>query len=359
MGNDGGSIPTRRELVKSAARVPTISELKATALEALTYAWQTDPISSDPLDLANVVADWRGRLYNYETVLRGLMPGAATETPNGDRHESRTGAVDRFDKADDKAQSSPEVDSLTAGGGGGDLTFAATGIRSLRDVVRLHGTPDNNRTTNNHKHNDGGAVRWQCPVSLKELGPGSRAVYLVPCGHVFSETAVETFLPDKLCPTCSAAFAPENVLPVLPIENTELARLQQRMDRLRAEGLTHSLKKDKSATHHGDDKKKKKTKKRKADAEAEAGTEGNGNGNGKLKGTEDHATRGTDEPPSTKRTKESATQHRSGKSTGAAAGATKGIASRINNPLTASLTAKVLAEQEALQKRRRLAESRG
>lgn len=33
--------------------------------------------------------------------------------------------------------------------------------------------------------------KWACPVSRKELGPGIRSVYLVPCGHAFSESAVK------------------------------------------------------------------------------------------------------------------------------------------------------------------------
>lgn len=33
--------------------------------------------------------------------------------------------------------------------------------------------------------------KWTCPVSRKELGPGIRSVYLVPCGHAFSESAVK------------------------------------------------------------------------------------------------------------------------------------------------------------------------
>ena len=32
--------------------------------------------------------------------------------------------------------------------------------------------------------------KWVCPVSRKELGAGVRAVYLVPCGHAFLESAV-------------------------------------------------------------------------------------------------------------------------------------------------------------------------
>ncbi len=111
MGNDGGSIPKRRELVKEAARLPTVAELKATALESLSHAWATDPVSSEPLDLENAVSDWRGRLYNYETILKGLIPSGELADGGGD---------DGDDAAADN----------------GEVTFVSTGIRSLRDVVR-------------------------------------------------------------------------------------------------------------------------------------------------------------------------------------------------------------------------------
>jgi len=47
-------------------------------------------------------------------------------------------------------------------------------IHSLKDVVEV-------------KFEEGRI----CPVSRKELGPGTKAVYLVPCGHAFSESAVK------------------------------------------------------------------------------------------------------------------------------------------------------------------------
>lgn len=313
MGNDGGSIPTRRELVKNAARLPSVSELKATALEALTHAWQNDPVSGDAVDLDNAVSDWRGRLYNYETVLRGLMPGASSD------EQEREATKDK-DTSDDLEASAR------------DLTFADTGIRSIRDVVRLHGKPYKSTAASSSS-----TTRWQCPVTLKELGPGGKAVYVVPCGHVFSDLAVETILPDKLCPECSTALEATNMVPILPTDKAELATLRQRMETLRAEGLTHSLKKDKSAGHNGD--KKSKKNKRKAGAEGDDET-----GDKKKNGTHGAA----DGAPAFKKKKKDK----------AAGAETNGISSRINNPMTASLTAKVLAEQEALQRRRRLAESR-
>lgn len=305
MGNDGGSIPKRRELVRSAARLPTVSELKATALEALTHAWQTDPISSNALDLDAVVSDWRGRLFNYETILEGLLPSAATA-------------------GDDAAETEEDGESPADG----MLTVAAVGIRSVRDIVRLQC----------HRVSKQREALWQCPVTLKELGPNTRAVYLVPCGHVFAEAAVDKILPDKLCTECSSEFAEENVIPILPTDEAELAKLRQRMERLRAAGLAHNLKKDKSL-HHGD---KKKSKKRKTGAEADANHEASGKTNG---------TGTTGEDSAAPRRKNEKTRQ----------GSKKGPDSRIggiNNELAASLTAKVLAEQDRLQKRRKLAEAR-
>ncbi|KAH8899907.1 hypothetical protein GQ53DRAFT_740913 [Thozetella sp. PMI_491] len=268
MGNDGGSIPTRRELVKSAARNPTVSELKATALESLSHSWAHDPLNSEPLDMENLVSDWQGRLYNYETILKALMPS---------------------DEADEGADTP----------GAHELTFSATGIKSLRDVVKLklkrYAPPGSKEKE-----------IWACPVSLKELGPSTKSVYVVPCGHVFAEVAMKQ-IQEELCPECSEPFQSSDVIPILPTEKTEIERLAKRLEALRAKGLAHTLKKDKSASK----------KKRKADD-----PEKNGNG-------------ASERAPPPK--------------------ASKKDAPTINNAFAASLTAKVLAEQEERNKRRKLA----
>ncbi|KIN02146.1 hypothetical protein OIDMADRAFT_120800 [Oidiodendron maius Zn] len=73
MGNDGGSIPTRRELVKSAARNPNTTELKATQHEAQTHAWTQCPLSNRPL-VEPIVSDCAGTLYNKDAILEHLLP---------------------------------------------------------------------------------------------------------------------------------------------------------------------------------------------------------------------------------------------------------------------------------------------
>lgn len=286
MGNDGGSIPKRRELVKSAARQPTATELKETALESLAHAWSMCPLSSQPLDPNNTVSDARGRLYNYEAVLQGLLPS------------SEPAAATEEASAEEEA-------------------FRATGIRTLKDVVRLRFAL---------RSDERGREFRACPVTLKELGAATRAVYVVPCGHVFAEAAMREIAgaaddsnghkkkpeeqEERRCLECSDPFEDRDVIPILATSEAEATRLAARMDELKAKGLTHSLKKGKS------DKKK-----RKAD-EASNGEKENTAGKKKEKKSKDN----------------------------------KGIDSRINNPMTASLTAKVLAEQEERNKRRKLGE---
>ncbi|KAI1497942.1 DUF602-domain-containing protein [Biscogniauxia marginata] len=286
MGNDGGSIPKRRELVKEAARQPTTSELKATALESLTHAWTTCPLSSEPLDPHNTVSDWRGRLYNYESVLRCLMP--TSEAP---------------------------VPELQEAG------FARTGIKSLKDVVKLkvmlRAATDNGEGKVKKNGSGSGGEFWACPVSMKELGAATRAVYVVPCGHVFAEVAMrEMAETEKQCPECSETFEARDVVPILPTDEADVEKCTKRIEELTALGLTHSLKKDKGAG-----KKKRKVE------DTTAKENGANGGDKKLKKDKD----------------------------GGGAKATKNdISSRINNTMTASLTAKVLAEQEELNKRRKM-----
>ncbi|TLD14991.1 hypothetical protein PspLS_10854 [Pyricularia sp. CBS 133598] len=270
MGNDGGSIPKRRELVKESARLPSVSELKSTLLESLGHAWTHCAISDEKLDMDNAVSDWRGRLFNYEAVLQGLMPYEETDDGSG------------------KAQ-----------------RFAETGITSLRDVVKLKFkkyAPPGQKAESDQI--------WACPVSLKEIGPATKAVYLVPCGHVFAELAMDK-ITDLACPECSEMFEKQNIIPILPREDAELERLRQRMVDLKEKSLSHNLKKDKS----NGKKKKRKAEDGKEDV---------------VKGAE--------------------------KENGASKDQTK--KAHINNPMTASLTAKVMAEQEERNKRRKIAAAR-
>ena len=182
MGNDGGSIPTRRELVKEAAKEKTTTEKKQSQHEQQEYHWTTDPISQKPLQRP-VVSDCNGKLYNKVTILEYLVDGGA------------------------------KIDT----------------VKSQKDVV--------------HVKFDGGdgPETWKCPITGDKLGPGSKAVYIVPCGHAFSGAIKE--LSDTKCPTCETEYAPNDLIPILPTAQAEIVRLSLRMKTLEEQGLTHSLKK--------------------------------------------------------------------------------------------------------------------
>ena len=106
---------------------------------------------------------------------------------------------------------------------------------------------------------------------------------------------------------CNEPYTAENIIPILPVSQTDKDRLEQRIESLKSQGLTHSLKKA-----PGSGKKRKKT-----------------------------AT--VNEATVTERPVESKTEMKSEKPE-----------SNIKNAETASLTAKVLAEQEERNKRRKL-----
>ncbi|PPJ60636.1 hypothetical protein CBER1_03663 [Cercospora berteroae] len=197
MGNDGGSIPTRRELVKEAAKDKTTAQVKEAQHEQQEYHWSTDPISREPL-AQPVVSDSSGKLYNKSTILEYLVEGARKE----------------------------DADTVTQGA-----------IKSLKDIVEVKFEVDTDAR-------DGGVKKevWKCPVTGDKLGPGSKAAYLVPCGHAFSGSAIKEVSGEK-CLSCETEYASNDIIPILPIAATDIARLALRVKTLQEKGLAHSLKK--------------------------------------------------------------------------------------------------------------------
>lgn len=251
MGNDGGSIPTRRELVKEAAKDKTTTQVKEVQHEQQEYYWTTDPISREPLTQP-VVSDSSGKLYNKSTILEYLVESARKE----------------------------DADTITQGA-----------IKSLKDVVEVKFEIDTAATSSVVK-----GEAWKCPVTGDKLGPGSKAVYLVPCGHAFSGSAIKEVSGEK-CLTCESEYATNDVIPILPTGATDIARLVLRVKTLQEKGLAHSLKKSSGG------KKRKK------------GKEENGEVEEKVKKTKEDS-------------------------------------SGINNSSAASIAAKVLKEQELSKKKK-------
>ena len=260
MGNDGGSIPTRRELVKEAARNPSAAQVKESQQEQQEYQWSTDPISRQPLETP-IVSDTSGKLYNKATILEYLVEGTRKE----DFERETQGAV-----------------------------------KSLKDIVEVKFELDTDGDATKKKQ------AFKCPVTGDKLGPGSKAVYIVPCGHAFSGAAIKEVSGEK-CLTCDVEYASNDIIPINSLVDTDIARLSLRAKTLQEKGLTHSLKKAPGAK----DKKRKKRDEQAADGDEAASK----------------AVKVAKEDKDTSNGK-------------------------INNSSTASLTAKVMAQTEQAKKRK-------
>jgi hypothetical protein len=161
------SIPTRRELVREAARNPTTTELKESLKEQEEYYWSTDPLSKAPLE-EPVVSDCSGRLYSKTSILEFLIPS-------------------------EDESSKLEAEKLLKGE-----------VKSLRDIVELKFESNKN----DKEAGKGGfkARKWICPITHDLLGPGCKAVYIVPCGHVFSASAMKEVSDGKCLQVGTAHF---------------------------------------------------------------------------------------------------------------------------------------------------------
>ena len=162
MGNDGGSIPTRRELVKSSAAALSTTQVKEIQTEQQEHYWSTCALSHQPLHFP-VVSDALGTLYNKDALLDYLL------------NVGKEGGEVEKEELERRGEAFKDR------------------LRSLRDVVELQFQTEGAR----------GSQRWICPVTGKHLGPGTRAVYLVPCGHAFGETVFKEMPGDVCLLVCS------------------------------------------------------------------------------------------------------------------------------------------------------------
>lgn len=170
------SIPTRRELVREAARAPSTAQVKEAQREQQEHSWTTCPISHKVLTRP-IVSDCVGNLYNKDAVLQFLLPGDDAEG----------------------ISSKSDCEEVLCGR-----------VKSLRDVVELQFEVDTERAehpsdrTNAHRHER--REGWICPITAKPLGPSVKSVYLVPCGHVFAEEAIRQLKGDKCLQVCEQGY---------------------------------------------------------------------------------------------------------------------------------------------------------
>eukprot|EP00054_Salpingoeca_dolichothecata_P010319 m.57826 g.57826 ORF g.57826 m.57826 type:complete len:288 (-) comp18932_c0_seq1:33-896(-) len=162
MGADGGTIPTRDELV-SVKKKPVKLDPKV----HLDAQWKHCALSSQKLQ-DPVVADDLGRLYNKEAILNFLL----TKNEFGEKQLQRV-----------------------------------KHIKSLKDVTSL------NLTANPSPKED--SANFICPVTSLEMNGLYRFVFSRRCGCALSERAVRE-VPSEVCHKCSKPWITEEVITINP-----------------------------------------------------------------------------------------------------------------------------------------------
>jgi hypothetical protein len=201
MGNDGGSIPKRNELVKEKQKEARPDQ-NAVLIATWFFCALSKRLLQDP-----VVACRLGKLYNKDAVLEYLLNKQAY----------------------------------------GDGDKICSHINSLRDVKTLKVTPNPS-----FKKASGSAAnteqsmtsRFICPISMKEMNGKVKFVYLDTCGCVFSEQGLKQ-VPNGTCVQCSKPYKPEDVRTINPAPE-ELERLKNELaEKTRSKGKKKQKKADK------------------------------------------------------------------------------------------------------------------
>ncbi|KAI8617769.1 Rtf2 RING-finger-domain-containing protein [Chytriomyces sp. MP71] len=195
MGNDGGSIPKRHELVTLKAKVEQPD--KASQQQS---KWRCCALSKDPLR-EPIVSCRLGRLYNKAAILEFLM----------DR--------DRFGDGEDVA---------------GHVVKLKEDVFDLRLTASTMSAPV-----------DANTPVWVCPVTLKEFGGRSRFVFHSECGCVLAEAAV-TAVPSPTCLVCGEKTAKDGTIVINSEVKEELDRMRASVEALRIARLEAGERKKKA-----------------------------------------------------------------------------------------------------------------
>ncbi|PVU95319.1 hypothetical protein BB561_001888 [Smittium simulii] len=171
MGNDGGSIPKRSELVKQKAKKEKFDpELVSATLWFYCY------LSKLPLALP-IVTDEFGKLYNRQAILEYLL----------------------------------DKDSTVYG----DADKICSHIKSIKNVKTLNLTVNPEYTKKAKQVNHGQVSQFMCPILQKEMNGRSRFVALWPCGCVMSEEAIKSMGSDS-CLNCNKKYSQQDLIIINP-----------------------------------------------------------------------------------------------------------------------------------------------
>jgi len=227
MGNDGGSIPDRRDLVKNKPKAE-----QADKNNQIIAQWFFCALSKRPLQ-EPVVSCALGKLYNKDALLEYLL------------------------------------DKSTFGDGGEICGH----IKSLKDVVTLKLTPN---PLTRDADSDEPHPSFACPLTMKPMAGVLPFVYLASCGCVFSAAGLraidgpslaEVAVPDAQkpaaddtspCPQCAKPYSKADVRTINPGEE-EAERMRTAME-LRAASKPKAKKRKAPAADAATDEQSKRVK---------------------------------------------------------------------------------------------------
>ncbi|OWA52355.1 putative Protein RTF2-like protein [Hypsibius exemplaris] len=183
MGNDGGTIARRVELVRTKKKPQQKDKDAETAAK-----WKYCQISQEPLRPPIVACDL-GRLYNKDSVLVHLL--------------SKKAALEGVEH-----------------------------IKSMKDVTELRLTEASKTSSAPESPLDQGGfhdlARWVCPVTGLEMTGRQLFSFLKSCGCVISDRALKA-LKSETCPNCNKPYNDDQVIPINPGPE-ELTKLRARME---------------------------------------------------------------------------------------------------------------------------------
>ncbi|BGP41131.1 Replication termination factor 2 [Rhodotorula kratochvilovae] len=213
MGNDGGSIPKRHELVRTATKRARDSDA-----DRVRQLWAFCALSKLPL-APPVVACPLGRMYNKDALISHLLAPTLAQSPFG-----------------------------------ADGQQVAGHIRSLKDVVTLHLTPNPSLSPvggssssdaptaallGQGEADRGPPAAFVCPISLREMNGSVRFVFRRPCGCVLSDAALRALgARDGACPVDGAHEAAEGGEVYVPLnpKGDEAEQMRDEWEERRARG---------------------------------------------------------------------------------------------------------------------------
>lgn len=78
-------------------------------------------------------------------------------------------------------------------------------MKGLKDLVEVKFEVEEHSEPN--ETGSSRTLKWVCPITKKKLGPGVKAIYLVPCGHAFLESVIKEVPGDHCLQVCDASLA--------------------------------------------------------------------------------------------------------------------------------------------------------